>query len=70
MTEAPGAATVFVTRTLPSPGAAGLRAAGHPAGLSLSAGAFVCNQVFFELQHALTGLRRHSHARRRRRSRR
>jgi len=32
-----------------------LRAAGHPAGLSLSAGAFVCNQVFFELQHALAG---------------
>lgn len=33
----------------------GLRAAGHPAGLSLSAGAFVCNQVFFVLQHALAG---------------
>ncbi|MGM9480406.1 pyroglutamyl-peptidase I [Roseateles sp. NT4] len=33
----------------------GLRAAGHPAGLSLSAGAFVCNQVFFELQHQLAG---------------
>ncbi|WP_415662336.1 pyroglutamyl-peptidase I [Roseateles sp.] len=33
----------------------GLRAAGHPAGLSLSAGAFVCNQVFFELQHRLAG---------------
>ena len=32
-----------------------LRAAGHPAGLSLSAGAFVCNQVFFELQHRLAG---------------
>jgi len=32
-----------------------LRAAGHPAGLSLSAGAFVCNQVFFELQHQLAG---------------
>lgn len=31
-----------------------LRAAGHPAGLSLSAGAFVCNQVFYELQHRLT----------------
>ncbi len=30
-----------------------LRSAGHPAGLSLSAGAFVCNQVFFELQHRL-----------------
>lgn len=33
----------------------GLRAAGHPAGLSLTAGAFVCNQVFFELQHQLSG---------------
>lgn len=33
----------------------GLRAAGHPAGLSLSAGAFVCNQLFFELQHQLAG---------------
>ncbi|TXI23247.1 MAG: pyroglutamyl-peptidase I [Roseateles sp.] len=33
----------------------GLRAAGHPAGLSLTAGAFVCNQVFYELQHALQG---------------
>ena len=32
-----------------------LRAAGHPAGLSLSAGAFVCNQVFFHLQHQLAG---------------
>jgi len=33
----------------------GLRAAGHPAGLSLSAGAFVCNQVFYELQHLTAG---------------
>jgi pyroglutamyl-peptidase len=33
----------------------GLRAAGHPAGLSLTAGAFVCNQLFFELQHRLAG---------------
>lgn len=32
-----------------------LRVAGHPAGLSLSAGAFVCNQLFFELQHRLAG---------------
>lgn len=38
----------------------GLRAAGHPAGLSLSAGAFVCNQVFFELQHRLAGQGRRS----------
>ncbi|MFG6413297.1 pyroglutamyl-peptidase I [Roseateles sp. DC23W] len=33
----------------------GLRAAGYPAGLSLTAGAFVCNQLFFELQHRLAG---------------
>lgn len=33
----------------------GLRAAGHPAGLSLTAGAFVCNQVFYELQHQVAG---------------
>jgi pyroglutamyl-peptidase len=32
-----------------------LREAGHPAGLSLSAGAFVCNQVFFALQQHLAG---------------
>lgn len=32
-----------------------LRVAGYPAGLSLSAGAFVCNQLFFELQHVLAG---------------
>jgi pyroglutamyl-peptidase len=32
-----------------------LRAAGYPAGLSLSAGAFVCNQVFFALQQQLAG---------------
>ena len=38
----------------------GLRAAGHPAGLSLTAGAFVCNQVFFELPHRLGGQGVHS----------
>lgn len=32
---------------------AGLRAAGHPAGVSQTAGTFVCNHVFFALQHAL-----------------
>lgn len=32
---------------------AGLRARGIPAGLSLSAGTFVCNQVFFALAHRL-----------------
>jgi len=33
---------------------ADLRARGIPAGLSLSAGTFVCNQVFFALAHQLT----------------
>ncbi|MET0519806.1 MAG: pyroglutamyl-peptidase I [Burkholderiaceae bacterium] len=33
--------------------AAGLRAAGLPAGISQTAGTFVCNHVFFGLQHAL-----------------
>lgn len=37
-----------------------LRAAGHPAGLSLSAGAFVCNQLFYELQHQWAGQGRRS----------
>jgi pyroglutamyl-peptidase len=32
---------------------AALRAAGHPAELSQSAGTFVCNHVFYGLQHAL-----------------
>lgn len=31
----------------------GLRAAGVPAGISQSAGTFVCNHVFYSLQHAL-----------------
>ena len=34
---------------------AGLRAAGHPASVSQTAGTFVCNHVFFGLQHALHG---------------
>ncbi|WP_310388899.1 pyroglutamyl-peptidase I [Roseateles sp.] len=34
---------------------AGLRGAGLPAGISQSAGTFVCNQVFFGLQHHLRG---------------
>jgi pyroglutamyl-peptidase len=33
----------------------GLRAAGHPASVSQTAGTFVCNHVFFGLQHALHG---------------
>ncbi len=34
---------------------AGLRGAGHPASVSQTAGTFVCNHVFFGLQHALHG---------------
>lgn len=34
---------------------AGLRAAGFPASVSSTAGTFVCNQVFYALQHALAG---------------
>jgi len=34
---------------------AGLRAAGHPAEVSQSAGTFVCNHVFYGLQHQLRG---------------
>jgi pyroglutamyl-peptidase len=35
---------------------AGLRAAGFPASVSQTAGTFVCNQVFYALQHTLAGL--------------
>jgi pyroglutamyl-peptidase len=34
---------------------AAMRQAGHPASLSHSAGTFVCNHVFYGLQHALAG---------------
>ena len=34
---------------------AGLREAGYPAGISQTAGTFVCNHVFFGLQHRLHG---------------
>jgi pyroglutamyl-peptidase len=34
---------------------AGLRAEGFPAGISQTAGTFVCNQVFYGLQHQLRG---------------
>lgn len=34
---------------------AGLREAGHPASVSQSAGTFVCNHVFYGLQHQLAG---------------
>ena len=32
-----------------------VKAAGVPASLSLSAGTFVCNHIFYELQNALAG---------------
>jgi pyroglutamyl-peptidase len=34
----------------------GLKAAGFPASVSHTAGTFVCNQVFYALQHTLAGL--------------
>jgi pyroglutamyl-peptidase len=37
-----------------------LRAGGFPASVSQTAGTFVCNQVFYALQHALAGLGVHS----------
>jgi pyroglutamyl-peptidase len=39
---------------------AGLRASGFPASVSQTAGTFVCNQVFYALQHTLAGLGVHS----------
>jgi len=39
---------------------AGLKAAGFPASVSQTAGTFVCNQVFYALQHTLAGLGVHS----------
>ncbi len=39
---------------------AGLRAAGFPASVSQTAGTFVCNQVFYALQHTLAGQGVHS----------
>jgi pyroglutamyl-peptidase len=44
------ASTLPVTRIVER-----LRAAGIPAAPSLSAGAFVCNELFFRLRHALDG---------------
>jgi pyroglutamyl-peptidase len=38
----------------------GLKAAGFPASVSPTAGTFVCNQVFYGLQHALVGQAVHS----------
>jgi len=51
---ADGPAAYFSTLPL-KPMLAGLRAAGHPAGLSYTAGSYVCNTVFYALQHALAG---------------
>ncbi|MDN3920539.1 pyroglutamyl-peptidase I [Roseateles violae] len=49
----PGGPAAYFT-TLPIKAmVAGLRAAGHPAGVSQTAGTFVCNHVFYGLQHAL-----------------
>ena len=39
---------------------AGLKATGFPASVSQTAGTFVCNQVFYALQHSLAGLGVHS----------
>ncbi|WP_077038363.1 pyroglutamyl-peptidase I [Pelomonas sp. KK5] len=47
-----GPAAYFTTLPIKAM-AAGLRAAGLPAGVSQSAGTFVCNHVFYGLQHLL-----------------
>ena len=47
-----GPAAYFTTLPIKSMVAA-LRGAGHPAAVSYSAGGFVCNHVFYGLQHAL-----------------
>ena len=39
---------------------AGLKAAGFPASVSQTAGTFVCNQIFYALQHTLAGMGVHS----------
>ena len=53
----PGGPAAYFT-TLPIKAmAAAARAAGAPAALSYSAGSFVCNQVFYALQHLLAGHR-------------
>lgn len=53
----PGAAAAYFS-TLPIKAiVAALRAAGVPAAVSASAGSYVCNHVFFGLQHALAGSR-------------
>jgi len=55
MAVVPGAPAAYFS-TLPIKAMVdALRAAGMPASVSLSAGSYVCNHVFFGLQHALAG---------------
>jgi pyroglutamyl-peptidase len=54
-----GPASYFSTLPIKSL-VAGLRAAGFPASVSQTAGTFVCNQVFYALQHTLSGQGVHS----------
>ena len=54
-----GPAAYFSTMPIKSL-VAGLKAAGFPASVSQTAGTFVCNQVFYGLQHALVGQGVHS----------
>jgi pyroglutamyl-peptidase len=56
---ASGPASYFSTLPIKSL-VAGLRAAGFPASVSQTAGTFVCNQVFYALQHTLAGQGVHS----------
>jgi pyroglutamyl-peptidase len=53
---AEGSAAMFTTLPVKDIAEA-IRAAGVPAGLSLSAGTFVCNHVFYALQHHLQSTR-------------
>ncbi len=54
-----GPASYFSTLPIKSL-VAGLRAAGFPASVTQTAGTFVCNQVFYALQHTLAGQGVHS----------
>jgi pyroglutamyl-peptidase len=54
-----GPAAYFSTLPIKSM-VAGLKAAGFPASVSQTAGTFVCNQVFYALQHMLAGQGVHS----------
>ena len=57
--SAGGPASYFSTLPIKSL-VAGLRASGFPASVSQTAGTFVCNQVFYALQHTLAGQGVHS----------